>query len=86
MQFTGVGSLMNAHFLRGEVQRVDDLAQVDGRVRQLLFFHLLSQGIYASPRGFVVLSLPLQDADIDRFVAAIGSFMGEYRALLPSAK
>jgi glutamate-1-semialdehyde 2,1-aminomutase len=86
MQFTGVGSLMNAHFLRGEVRRADDLAAVDGRVRQLLFFHLLSQGIYASPRGFVVLSLPLPDADIDRFVAAIGSFIEEYRALLPSGK
>ncbi|WP_431131113.1 aspartate aminotransferase family protein [Variovorax paradoxus] len=86
MQFTGVGSLMNAHFLRGEVQRVDDLAVVDGRLRQLLFFHLLGQGVYASPRGFIVLSLPLTDADIDRFVTAIGSFIGEYRTLLPSAK
>lgn len=86
MQFTGVGSLMNAHFLTGEVRRVDDLAVVDGRLRQLLFFHLLSQGIYASPRGFVVLSLPLPDADIDHFVAAIGSFIDEYRALLPSGK
>ena len=86
MQFTGVGSLMNAHFVRGEVQCVDDLAAVDGRLRQLLFFHLLSKGIYASPRGFIVLSLPLTDADIDRFVAAIGSFIGECRALLlPSA-
>jgi glutamate-1-semialdehyde 2,1-aminomutase len=84
MQFTGVGSLMNAHFLRGEVRCVDDLVVVDGRLRQLLFFHLLSQGIYASPRGFVVLSLPLPDVDIDRFVAAIGSFIGKYRALLPS--
>ncbi|MET3916272.1 glutamate-1-semialdehyde 2,1-aminomutase [Variovorax sp. OAS795] len=85
MQFTGVGSLMNAHFLRGEVRRVDDLAAVDGRLRQLLFFHLLRQGIYASPRGFVVLSLPITDTDIDRFVAAIGSFIGEYRSLLPAA-
>ncbi|KLN57948.1 aspartate aminotransferase family protein [Variovorax paradoxus] len=86
MQFTGVGSLMNAHFVRGEVRRVDDLAAVDGRLRQLLFFHLLSEGIYASPRGFIVLSLPLTDADIDRFAAAIGRFIGEYRALLPSGK
>lgn len=85
MQFTGVGSLMNAHFVRGEVRCVDDLAMVDGRLRQLLFFHLLSEGIYASPRGFIVLSLPLTDANIDRFAAAIGRFIGEYRALLPSA-
>jgi glutamate-1-semialdehyde 2,1-aminomutase len=86
MQFTGLGSLMNAHFVGGEVRGIDDLAQVDGRLRQLLFFYLLSQGIYTSPRGFVVLSLPLADADIDRYVAAIGSFIGEYRALLPGAR
>jgi len=86
MQFTGLGSLMNAHFVGGEVRNIDDLAPVDGRLRQLLFFHLLSEGIYTSPRGFVVLSLPLADADIDRYVAAICSFIGEYRALLPGAR
>jgi glutamate-1-semialdehyde 2,1-aminomutase len=86
MQFTGLGSLMNAHFVGGEVRSIDDLATVDSRLRQLLFFHLLGQGIYTSPRGFVVLSLPLADADIDRYVAAIGSFIGEYRALLPGAR
>ena len=85
MQFTGIGSLMNAHFVGGEVRSTDDLAPVDARLRQLLFFHLLSEGIYTSPRGFVVLSLPLTDADIDRYVAAIGSFIGEYRVLLPGA-
>ncbi|MDN6883403.1 aminotransferase class III-fold pyridoxal phosphate-dependent enzyme [Variovorax sp. CAN2819] len=86
MQFTGIGSLMNAHFVGGEVRSTDDLAAVDARLRQLLFFHLLSEGIYTSPRGFVVLSLPLTDADIDRYVSAIGSFIGEYRALLPSIR
>ncbi|WP_432731590.1 aspartate aminotransferase family protein [Variovorax sp. W6] len=86
MQFTGIGSLMNAHFVGGEVRSTDDLASVDARLRQLLFFHLLSEGIYTSPRGFVVLSLPLTDADIDRYVAAIGSFIGEYRELLPHAQ
>lgn len=85
MQFTGVGSLMNAHFLRGEVRRVADLAAVDGRLRQLLFFHLLDQGIYTSPRGFVVLSLPLSAQDIERYVAAVGSFIEAYRPLLLSA-
>ena len=85
MQFTGIGSLMSAHFVGGEVRSTDDLAPVDARLRQLLFFHLLSEGTYTSPRGFVVLSLPLTDADVDRYVAAIGSFIGEYRALLPGA-
>jgi glutamate-1-semialdehyde 2,1-aminomutase len=85
LQFTGLGSLMNAHFVKGEVARSEDLAGVDGRLRQLLFFHLLREGIYASPRGFVVLSLPVTEADIARFVAAIGSFIEAYGALLPRA-
>lgn len=85
LQFTGLGSLMNAHFVKGDVVRSEDLAGVDGRLRQLLFFHLLAQGIYASSRGFVVLSLPVTDADIDRFVAAIAGFIDAYGALLPPA-
>ncbi|MFS2050555.1 aspartate aminotransferase family protein [Variovorax sp. CT11-76] len=44
----------------------------------------LSRARIASPRGFVVLSLPLGDADIERYVAAIGGFIAEYRALLPA--
>ncbi|MDH6594689.1 glutamate-1-semialdehyde 2,1-aminomutase [Variovorax sp. TBS-050B] len=85
LQFTGIGSLMNAHFVQGEVGSVADLAAVDARLRQLLFFHLLAEGIYASPRGFVVLSLPVTEADIDRYVAAVASFIADHRALLPKA-
>ena len=85
MQFTGIGSLMNAHFVQGDVRSSEDLAAVDGRLRQLLFFHLLNEGVYSSPRGFVVLSLPLTDAEIDRYAAAVGSFIGGCGALLPRA-
>lgn len=82
LQFTGVGSVMNAHFVAGQVRRSEDLAAVDGRLRQLLFFHGLAHGLYASPRGFIVLSLPVADADIDRFVDATAAFVRDYRAAL----
>jgi len=83
LQFTGIGSVMNAHFAAGEIRRPEDLAAVDARLRQLFFFHLLAQGIYASPRGFIVLSLPLEDDAIARLEQAVGDFLARFAALLP---
>ncbi len=87
LQFTGHGFGDERPLRGGEVRSGRKIwQQSTARLRQLFFFHLLREGIYASPRGFIVLSLPLADADIDRYVAAIGSFIGEYRALLPGAR
>lgn len=85
MQFTGVGSTMNAHFVSGPILRPDDFAQADARLRELFFFHLLKSGIYTSPRGFIVLSLPVTDAAIEKLVAAVEAFIGAYRPLLVAA-
>lgn len=83
LQFTGVGSVMNAHFVAGEILRPEDLAAVDPRLRRLFFFHLLARGIYASPRGFIVLSLPLEDDAIARFEQAVADFLAVHAGLLP---
>ena len=82
MQFTGVGSAMNAHFVRGLLMRSEDLAAADPRLRQLFFFHLLAQGVYISPRGFMVLSLPVTDEAIEKLVGAVDRFIQRYRPLL----
>ena len=82
LQFTGLGSLMNAHFVTGDVRRPEDVAAADPRLRELLFLHLLEAGFYSSPRGFIVLSLPVNDADIDAFVDAIERFVATYQSLL----
>lgn len=82
LQFTGVGSLMNAHFVRGPVVRARDVAGVDRRLRQIFFHHLLEEGFYVAARGFIVLSLPTTDADCDALAAAVQRFIGRYQALL----
>lgn len=82
MQFTGVGSVMNAHFVRGPVLRPSDLAVVDRRLRQLFFHYLLAEGFYVAARGFIVLSLPLTEQDCDAFVATVRRFIAEYGVLL----
>jgi glutamate-1-semialdehyde 2,1-aminomutase len=82
MQFSGIGSVMNSHFSAGPFVRNEDIASTDPRLRQLLFFHLLSAGIYTAPRGLLVLSLPVQDAAMGRLEEALQSFLDKYKRLL----
>lgn len=80
LQYTGLGSVMNAHFVAQPIRRPADAAAGDARLKELLFHHLLAQGFHTAARGLVALPLPLTDADLDAFVAAVGSFIQTYRA------
>jgi len=82
LQFTGLGSLMNAHFVGGDIRRPEDAAGADPRLRELLFLHLLDAGFYTSPRGFIVLSLPITDSDVDGLVDAMAGFVSTYASVL----
>jgi glutamate-1-semialdehyde 2,1-aminomutase len=82
LQFTGMGSLMNVHPVRGEVKCLADVLKGPGEVRDLLFFHLVEDSLYMARRGFVALSLALTDADLDAFVTSVERFIVRYRALL----
>lgn len=81
--FSGLGSLMNLHAMSEPPQSVADLPPHNGPVRDLFFFHMIETGHYMARRGFVVLSLPLTDTDIESFVAATDNFIERYGALLP---
>lgn len=76
LQFTGRGSLMTAHFHAGPIRSPRDLAVADPHLKELLFFHLLSCGIYSARRAMFTLSLPLTAADRQRLVDAVASFLG----------
>ena len=70
---TGWGSLIGLHAHPGPVRTAADVRSADPDLGQLLFHELLDRGFYFAPRGFVALSLPLTDADLDAFVAAYGA-------------
>ncbi|MEK8034110.1 aminotransferase class III-fold pyridoxal phosphate-dependent enzyme [Ideonella sp. DXS29W] len=72
MQFTGLGSLMNLHPTARAIERVDDLPSDGQAMRDSFFFLMLEQGFYLARRGFISLSLPLTDADLDAFAEAAG--------------
>lgn len=82
LRFTGLGSLLTAHLGVTAMPDVDDVARTDPRLKELLFFDLLSQGCYTAPRGMIALSLEIGDAECDLYVAALAAFVDRHGRFL----
>lgn len=85
LQATGLGSLLTLHAAARPVRSADDLVAADPRVKELLFFDLLAQGVWMARRGFVALSLPFGPAEVDALVAAVDRVVDARCHLLPAA-
>lgn len=84
MHVSGLGSILNLHVTSGPIDRIEDAATADPRLRQLLFLHLVHHGFWIAQRGLIALSLPITDEDCDALVAALAAFIDEYGHLLPA--
>lgn len=82
MQFTGIGSMLSVHFVKGEVKSSRDAKKGSKDLVELFFLDLLARGIYIARRGMMALSLPLTEADGDALVAAVEEFVASRRRLL----
>jgi glutamate-1-semialdehyde 2,1-aminomutase len=82
MQWTGIGSLMAVHFLRGPIRSGADAAAGDAELRDMFFFDMLARGFYLARRGMVALSLMIGDAEQDAFADAVTDFVETRRPLL----
>jgi len=71
---TGYGSMVGMHFTRGPIRRVDDIPQAPER-RALLHLHMLERGYSYARRGFIALSLPLGETEVDGFASAVEDFL-----------
>jgi glutamate-1-semialdehyde 2,1-aminomutase len=71
---TGCGSLVGLHFTAGPVRNERDVPDA-GELRGLLHLHMLERGFSYGRRGFIALSLPLAESDIDGFAAAVEEFL-----------
>ena len=71
---TGRGSMVGLHFTRGPVRRTAD-SPAAPELRMLLHLHMLDRGYSLARRGFVALSLPLGEADVDGFASAVEEFL-----------
>lgn len=70
---TGRGSMVGLHFTRGPVRRTSD-SPAAPELRALLHLNMLERGYSYARRGFVALSLPLGEAEVDGFAAAVEEF------------
>jgi glutamate-1-semialdehyde 2,1-aminomutase len=71
---TGYGSLVGLHFTRGPVQSEQDVPEAT-ELRSLLHLHMLERGYSYGRRGFIALSLPQVELDVDGFASAVEEFL-----------
>jgi len=81
LQFTGLGSLMNAHARSEPIVRPEEGDEREQTIKALLFFHLLERGFYIARRGFIALSLMIGEQEIDGLVDAVEEFLERYERL-----
>ena len=85
MHFTGIGSMLTAQFRAGPIHRPTPASPAEEGVRELFFFDMLEAGIYLARRGMVALSLPVGEAELDRYGQAVAEFVRSREPLLREA-
>ncbi|CAG9939195.1 unnamed protein product [Clonostachys rosea f. rosea IK726] len=79
--FTGVGTLMTAHFPvdgNRDFIRADSVEEV-AALRDLFWYEMLDQGFWLARRGFMALILETPPAEFDRFIEAVRHFILKYK-------
>jgi glutamate-1-semialdehyde 2,1-aminomutase len=82
LSFTGIGSMLTVQFRTPAPDKPYVPTPGEEQLRELFFFDMLEAGIYLARRGMVALSLPVAEADLDRFVAAVAHFVENRAELL----
>ncbi len=82
LQFTGRGSMLNLHCTDAPIRTPEQAAQANQPLRELFFFDMLEASIWLARRGMINLSLPVEDAECDRLVDAVGKFIEERKEFL----
>ena len=72
------------HATTAPIRDVEDLADADERLRELLFLDLLDRGYYIAGRGYLALSLAVTDDQLDGFIAAVDEAASRISHDLPS--
>ncbi len=84
MQWTGLGSLLTAHFQTGTIRSAGDIRAASD-LRELFHLDMLDAGFYLARRGMIALSLEVTDPDLDRFTRAVDAFLTGRRSALITA-
>jgi glutamate-1-semialdehyde 2,1-aminomutase len=79
-QVTGVGSLMSIHFQREPIRAPCDIRPAP-EARTLFHLDMMMRGYYFARRGYMTLSIALNEAQYEGFVTAFEEFWQAYGGL-----
>ncbi|HVD00866.1 MAG TPA: aminotransferase class III-fold pyridoxal phosphate-dependent enzyme, partial [Candidatus Dormibacteraeota bacterium] len=79
-QVNGVGSLLAVHFTDVAVTDYRSKATADERITRDFFLGLVNHGVLLAPRAMGALSTPMGEEEIERFVDAVDTTVGELKA------
>ncbi|KAI9733255.1 MAG: hypothetical protein M1834_003339 [Cirrosporium novae-zelandiae] len=87
LQVTGMGSLMNIHFLPKDlnaevVRSAEDIKRGDMVLRELFFFDMLRKGYFLARRGMISLMTVHTKEQLQGFVDAVGEFLQQRRVFV----
>jgi glutamate-1-semialdehyde 2,1-aminomutase len=85
LQFTGIGSMLAVHAMRGPVRSPADAAKGDAKLKELFFFDMLAHGIWLARRGMFALSLPIGDRECALLAGAVEEFLASRRPVMLEA-
>jgi glutamate-1-semialdehyde 2,1-aminomutase len=80
LRWTGLGSMMTAHFQRGPVTAPRDLRPAPLH-RELFHLDMLDRGFHLARRGMIALTLATGDRECEEFCAAVDGFLTEHGPL-----
>lgn len=86
VQVTGAGSIMSLHYQAEPIERPEDTHATADAVRKLTHLDLIERGYVTARRGFMSLSLALEDTDLDGFVSAFDDVIASRGHLLPRGR
>lgn len=81
VRLSGVGSIMNIHFHSRPIQSPDDVEPAP-ELRGLFHLEMMERGFYFARRGYISLSLVLEQKDFDGFAAAFEDVIVSNKSLL----
>lgn len=80
--FTGIGSMMTAHFAATPPRNAGEAQQADQSLKELFYFEMLERGVFMARRAMVALSLEIAPKDCDMLVEAVADFVSLRKPLL----
>jgi len=82
VQVTGSGSILSLHYQFQPIERPEDTAASPADLRTITHLDLIARGHITARRGFMSLSLALEEADLDGFVSAFEDMLSSRAELL----